>query len=537
MKPTRKRGVSAIPQAVDLAALGRTFAQQFLDVLEIGVAHVNSDGEILYSNTRFTELLGGSKLHRVEASRLTQIISSGSWRDLKRALQDAVTSRQEGELQVESADGLRTIRIILAPIDLQSADTIQLTAVDTTDLVRANEAVRERESALQLLTARILRVQDQERRRIARDLHDVTGQELVAISLSLSSLARIAGKPGADLQKEIADCMHYVRKVEEDIRTLSYILHPPLLDELGLGSALAWYVEGFNKRSGVNVEMLVPAHIPRLPIERETALFRIVQEGLTNVLRHSRSSKARLRVVVDAEQLVLSVEDEGPGIEPRKVEAANTAHAEFGVGIPGMRERLKQYGGSLQIRSGPDGTQLIACMPLRAGEDRPVEIPYADEVILKGKVARAAANGRRRILIADDHEVARRGIRDILAGQPDIEVVGEAQDGIEAVSKTRELEPDLIVLDLSMPKVGGLTAAKHIRDTGLPTRILIFSTHSYPGLEHMVQAAGCQGFVEKSNAGEDLLRGIRALLSGHTFYHFETLHPSEPQVRRIANGV
>jgi signal transduction histidine kinase/DNA-binding NarL/FixJ family response regulator len=531
MPRSRKRAVSrsSAPSA-PFFRLSREFVQRTLDFLEIGVAQLDTDGLILYANNRFIELLDIQPFRRSSSTRLKNLISAASWRVFDEALQKAQLTRQEGEIQIDSPSGTRNVRLILDPVQDAESHIISATAIDTTDLVAANSAVRDRESALQALTGRILQVQDQERRRIARDLHDVTGQELVGISLALTGLVRTAKTPGASLQKDIDDCMHYVRKVEDDIRTLSYVLHPPLLDELGLASALHWYVEGFKKRAGLTVVLDIPENTPRLPIERETALFRVVQEGLTNVIRHSRSSKALLRVRVEDHSFVLSVEDDGAGIEPRKLEAANTtaSRAEFGVGIRGMRERLKQLGGSLELRSSESGTELIARVPLADHQLATSYQPIKETETPHHEFHRRASNGRKRILIADDHEVARRGIRDIIANQPDLEVCGEAQDGFEAIVKTRELEPDLLILDLSMPKVAGFTAAQRLREAGNPTKILVFSNHAYAALGRLIESAGCQGYVEKSNAGEDLLKGIRAVLNGQRFYNSEALPAKEP---------
>jgi signal transduction histidine kinase/ActR/RegA family two-component response regulator len=536
-----KRPISP-SETTDSPGLPRGFARQLLDSIDIGVAHLSAEGAILYCNPRFRELLGPQKFHElVDLNSLKNIVSAASWPNLNLALRNARHSREEGQLEIESPEGTRIVRLVLSPVIASGGDTLQAVAIDTTDLVVANNVIRQRDDSLQSLTARILQVQDQERRRIARDLHDVTGQELVGISMALSSLSRLVKLPGTDLQKEIADCLRFVRKVEDDIRTLSYVLHPPLLDELGLASALSWYVEGFKKRASLNVELDMPADIPRLPIERETALFRVVQEGLTNVLRHSRSPNACLRVTIEGQQLVLSIEDEGARVAPPKLQAANDARPEFGVGIPGMRERLKQFGGSLELRSTASGTQLIARVPISAAAQPPAVpgalphgVPNEDKPFVHSPTERVAApparNGRARILIADDHEVARRGIRDLIANHGDLEVCGEARDGLEAVAKARELQPDLIILDLSMPKVGGLSAAQHIRERGLSPKILIFSSHSYSSLERLVRNAGCEGYVEKSNAGEDLIQGIRALLRGDTFYNSQAIPRRESPV-------
>jgi two-component system, NarL family, sensor kinase len=500
-------------------------ARNFLDTLDVGVAHLSVDGTILYANPHFCELLGCASHHEITGVNLKKLVSAGSWQTLAEALAMAESELQVGELQVGELQGglsrRRVIRLTLGPIVNGKEVTIRASATDITALVEANASVRERESKLQVLTARILLVQDEERRRIARDLHDATGQELVSIGMLINAALRSAGAIGGDARQSLGDADELLHKVQEEIRTLSYLLHPPLLDELGLGSALGWYVDGFKKRSGIDVTFDMPARPPRLSIEIETALFRVAQEGLANVLRHSGSTKACLKLLTARGELFLLVEDEGKGIEERRLIAANAERAEFGVGIPGIRERLKQFGGSLELRSSKTGTQLIARMPLSK------ELHHAPptlQVVKQDAEVRATPSEphRARILIADDHDVTRRGIRSLLADQPDFEVCGEAADGFEAVQKAVALNPDVVVMDLSMPKVGGLSAAQHIRQSGVRTRILVFTTHSYPGLERSIEAAGCQGYVHKANAAQDLVRGVRALLSGDKFY------PSEP---------
>jgi CheY-like chemotaxis protein len=267
------------------------------------------------------------------------------------------------------------------------------------------------------------------------------------------------------------------------------------------------------------VDLEADAEMPRLSVEKEIALFRVAQEGLTNVLRHSGSAKAHIRLVVKAGELELTVEDEGQGVKGRK---AGTLEIEsgFGVGIPGMRERLNQFDGSLELLRLKTGTRLTARIPLgkvstpataietvRASQETQSQLPTTNR-----------SSARKRILIADDHEVARRGIKTLVAEEADMEICGEAKDGLEAISKTKELQPDLVVMDLSMPGVGGLTAGQHIRAAGIPTKLLAFSSHGYPGIERVLLAAGFEGLVQKMNAGGDLIAGMRAVLGGNRFY-------------------
>ena len=247
--------------------------------------------------------------------------------------------------------------------DHEQGPTVRVVATEVTELVETNRALRETEASLRSLSARILQLQDQERRRIARDLHDTTGQELAVIVMSLKHLSNSLDQPGFDARKVILEVSELAKQVNDEIRALSYLLHPPLLDEFGLGSALKWYVEGFSKRSGIDVALEVSDELPRFASDKEMALFRVVQESLTNVMRHSGSRKAWIRVTQDDELVQVEVEDEGSGIDAAVLARLACGAKALGVGIPGLRERLRQLGGSLDISSSSGGTRLVAFLP------------------------------------------------------------------------------------------------------------------------------------------------------------------------------
>ena len=494
-----------------------------LDGLKPGLAYLSSSGQIVYCNRSFAEFLGGEACHDLTGRNLKTLVSATGWSLLSAALENATRGPVEGELRIDSPNGTRFLRLNMGPLErpVLAGAEIHATAAETTDVVNANAVLREREDSLRSLAARILNVQDQERRRIARDLHDVTGQEIAAISMCLGSLLNQCQSSRIDLAKDLSDSMNLLHKVQDEIRTLSYLLHPPLLDERGLGAALEWYVDGFRKRSGIEVELKVPANSARLPVEKEIALFRVVQEGLTNVVRHSKSAKAEIALSITETEIELCIRDEGVGISPHqlaRVQSGRTG-AEFGVGIPGMRERLSQLGGSLELQAKKSGTRLVARVPLEFTESR-ADLKEAVQSLghEQSKQVTGELPAHKRILIVDDHEIVRQGIRTLLNDQRHWEICGEASNGLEAVSKAKELHPDLILLDLSMPGIGGLTAAQQIRANGMGIKILAFTTHSYPGLESVIRAAGCHGYVQKGRAVEDLVSGIRAVLQGNTFF-------------------
>jgi signal transduction histidine kinase len=215
---------------------------------------------------------------------------------------------------------------------------------------------------LRALSGRLLHMQDEERRRIARELHDGSGQVLAALAMDLSLLQTEAAGWGPKAATMVAECLELTQTILKDLRTMSYLLHPPLLDEVGLGSALSWFVAGFSERSGIPVLLEIPQPLARLSRDLETALFRIVQESLTNIHRHSGSSSAIIRLSRDGELVRLEVLDRGQGL-PQSL-----AQGGSGVGIQGMRERVRQLGGSFKIQSGPGGATVIAVLPAQPQE-------------------------------------------------------------------------------------------------------------------------------------------------------------------------
>jgi len=232
----------------------------------------------------------------------------------------------------------------------------------TSELQEKNTELRNQAEVVRQLSGRLLQMQDEERRRIARELHDSVGQLIAAMSINISAVERensgLSHKAAAANTENSA----LIQELSRQIRTISYLLHPPLLDEVGLASALHWYVEGFAERSKIKVSLELPSDFGRLAPEMETAIFRIVQECLTNVHRHSGSPTVAIRIANVANQLRVEVEDAGKGISPQKQSEMIFA-GKAGVGMSGMRERLRQFGGELEVNSAPGRTVVAATIP------------------------------------------------------------------------------------------------------------------------------------------------------------------------------
>ena len=225
-------------------------------------------------------------------------------------------------------------------------------------------AVRERtEEQLRYLSLRLMTLQDEERRHIARELHDTCGQTLAAMKMSIA-LVRQLDKTRPELQVLVDDLNALADEALQEVRTTSYLLHPPLLDEAGIASAARWFLEGFARRSGIDLEVDIPEKMERPDRHYEIVLFRVLQESLTNVHRHSGASAASVRLQCDEGSLQLEIRDNGKGIPQDRLNNLSNASNSTGVGIAGMRERVRELGGHLEVRSAGMGTSIHVSLPI-----------------------------------------------------------------------------------------------------------------------------------------------------------------------------
>lgn len=413
--------------------------------------------------------------------------------------------------------GTRTMCINARRIEPHEGEFLVLVAIeDISEKKRQTEALRR-------LSTYSMRVQDDERRRIARDLHDITGQKLALQSMNLAQMLRKL-RDNPSVLAIARECQSLTDQISSEIRTLSYLLHPPLLDELGLGSALHWYAQGFETRTGIRVTVDIPPDLMRLSPETEVTLFRVVQESLTNIHRYAGSPTAVIRVNADAEEMTLEIIDHGKGMEV-SVEAPETFSAERpGVGIQGMRERMRQLSGRLEIISVPNrGTRVVATLPIE-GFAREAVVDEAAAVAVENTAAGrdsaglgASAEKQVRVLIADDHEIMRQGVRTLLAAELNWEVCGEAVNGREAVEKTSQLGPDLVILDLNMPVLNGIAALREIVAQTPRVKVLVLTVHDSKHIIHEIFSAGAHGCLLKSQTAQDLVRAATTVLNGQIF--------------------
>jgi two-component system, NarL family, sensor kinase len=252
-------------------------------------------------------------------------------------------------------------QIRITRFEMYGAARMVVTYEDVTEIKEAHDAQ-------QKLSGLLMQAQDDERRRIARELHDSTVQNLVALKADVTGIEKEAKHLSPDATEMLQESVSLCNQAIRELRTLSYLLHPPFLDEAGLVPALTWFVRGFIQRSGIPVELMVVDEIGRLPTDVETALFRVVQESLTNIHRHSGGGRAVIWVTREKDNVALRIMDDGHGFSLPATEDNLESAVLPGVGIPGMRQRLRQLGGQLEIESGPHGTTVNAKICL--SEDR-----------------------------------------------------------------------------------------------------------------------------------------------------------------------
>jgi PAS domain S-box-containing protein len=320
----------------------------------------NLNNRISYWNRGAERLYGWSQSEVIgrHASELLQTEFPVPFTEVLKSL--ARDGRWEGELQQTTRYGLR--------MTVASRWTYQRNAKgepvgwleinsDITPQKRAEEAARR-------LSGRILQLQDEERRKLARELHDSLGQYLAALKINTDACLREVRD--SKTQKLLADSVELIQLCLAESRTMSYLLHPPLLDESGLSSALGWFVKGFGQRSGIEVNLKAPAQVPRFPQEIETALFRILQESLANAHRHAATERVDVEVTVNSHSISLSIRDYGCGISEERLAVFREHGTGMGVGLGGMRERARDLGGILRIQPSSGGGTVIS-----------VEIPTA----------------------------------------------------------------------------------------------------------------------------------------------------------------
>jgi len=346
----------------------RISEQQFRNLIEelhVGVVLLNTEAEIQFANRAALQMFGLSQeeVAGKKSSELNLIAMNEQGTEIPFAMRPvprAISSREAVRSLVmgwkePGSDRILWVSADVAPIFRENGDLDHVIASFSNITER-----RQAEDKLHRLSAHLLQLQDEERRRLGRELHDSLAQSVMAVNLDLAQVARSEGALAEGAMRALSDARATLRQMSREIRTLSYMLHPPVLDEMGLASAVKEYAEGFSARSGIELELELQPDFGRLPQETETALFRIVQESLANIQKHSGSRSAKVRLRADSGEVELEVCDHGRGLGKGTLENKGGAEARLGVGIMGMRERMAQLGGKLDVESSAFGTIVRA---------------------------------------------------------------------------------------------------------------------------------------------------------------------------------
>jgi two-component system, LuxR family, sensor kinase FixL len=370
--------------------------QDFRSIAETGadaIFRMDERGFILFAN-RAAEKIFGYKPDELIGTELTILMPDYLREVHKSALKRYLeTGKRHLDWAHTEVTGLhksgREISVELSLSESVSNERSIFTGFvrDVTERKRAEDALRQSEERFRILSEtldaevrvrtktlelqakqlrdlswRLLRSQDEERRHIAREFHDSAGQTLAVIGMSLDQTVHEADRLAPSVAKRLEEVQALVQQLHREIRTTSYLLHPPLLDESGLSSALNWYVQGLFERSGLAITLDIADNFGRLPGDMELAIFRLVQESLTNIHRHSCSQTATIRLARDRECIRIEIRDQGKGIQPDRL--AEIRSQGSGVGIRGIRERLKEFGGEMTIESSSSGTSIIVNIPI-----------------------------------------------------------------------------------------------------------------------------------------------------------------------------
>jgi PAS domain S-box-containing protein len=492
--------------------------------IDYGVWICNADGRNIYASDSFLKLIGLTQREYSESGWANVLHENDAQTTIdtwKECVRDGTFWQREHRFRRPDG-GWHYILSRGAPIrdplgkiqywaginlDIQQWKEAEV-VLETRVAKRTAELLKAR-NELRGLSVRLLKAQDEERRRIARELHDGVGQLLAAMTMSVPKLLAEKEKLSEEAGKvaEEVDCL--IAEALRDIRTMSYLLHPPLLDEIGLAPALQWYLGGFSERSNIAVQLNIAPDLGKLSRDVELSLFRIVQECLTNIHRHSGSETAEVTLCSTSKEVVLEVRDEGSGI-PQDIADKISSGDGFGLGIRGMRERLRQFGGRLDVISNRKGTIVTAALPapyLQVGDTDSEAAPAPEEV--SAEYPRPADHSDAATILCIDDEATGMFARKLLLESAGHRVI-EARSGLEGIRLFKSQKVDAVILDYWMSGMKGTAVASTIKELNPSVPIVVLSgLPDFPG-----ETTGVidEWLLKGNNRPEQLLGTIKSLL-------------------------
>jgi PAS domain S-box-containing protein len=413
------------------------------------------------------------------------------------------------------------VEIGLNPIQTDEGLLVLSVIVDITDRKRAEESLRqlnetleerviERTAQLRALAAALTRTEEEERRKLAQALHDNLQQLLVAAKMRVT---RASSRTHDEMVRNLlSQSEQLLQQSIDESRLLTAELSPPILYQSGLAAGLKWLGRWMLEKHGLNVEVQADGPLKHLSEELRAFLFRAVRELLFNVVKHARVNRARVEAAADSNQVHIVVQDNGQGYDPSAVKKGKNDSS--GFGLFSMRERLTYMGGRMNIHSAPgQGTRIMMEVPLRREEIVAMQDLHPESLnMVKPEPLQRLTESRVsiRVLLADDHKIVREGLSSLLAEQRGIEVVGQAQDGLEALEMAHSLRPDVVVMDVSMPRLDGVEATRRLKAEFSCINVIGLSMHEESDMAQSMCNAGAVAYLNKGGPSEKLIEAIRS---------------------------